>query len=260
MRSQTRRWWERKLICVPATLLVVSAAHVHGQNVDTVRVGGRALHTEWIQPTTDTLALFIRKGAVDRPVATLIGSVTRAVVDGQAAWLLVQAYHTPSGDNVDSSVVLAATLAPVRYSSIAANSNERFTFADTLITGTVTPRDSAQREIRLQLREPVFNAVVDNAMIVAALPLAEGYAATYRSYNPPRGFGTTMLRVSGAERLQTARGVVDAWIVSLDAGGAPTTLWVDTRTHRVIRLRAALAGGAEFWKLPAADQVYVVPK
>jgi len=213
------------------------------------------LRTERIESRVDTLALFVRRGSQDIPVATLVRTIASTRTRGQPAWLFVQDYRTERGGNVDSSMVVASTLAPVWYASHA-HAVEHFDFDGAAVHGTVAVGDSATRAVDTSSDEPAFNGVTGE-LVLSALPLAADFSAINRAYNPPRGFASARVRVTGAEALETASGVVDAWIVDFWAEGAPTTIWVGKRDHRTLRLRSQLTDGSVFWKTSAADKAMI---
>jgi hypothetical protein len=74
-------------------------------------------------------------------------------------------------------------------------------------------------------------------------------------YNPPwpPAPDPVLIRVVGSEPVSTADGVVAAWVVSYDGGGAPTTIWIAREDLRFLRLRSQLRAGATFWKIPVRD-------
>jgi len=82
-----------------------------------------------------------------------------------------------------------------------------------------------------------------------------GFETKIAIYNPPwpPPRGPAAVCVVGSEMIETRNGEIEAWMVSYDAGGAPTTLWISARDRRFLRLRSELRGGAVFWQVPVAD-------
>jgi hypothetical protein len=76
-------------------------------------------------------------------------------------------------------------------------------------------------------------------LVVAALPLHAGFSTELPFFIYERG-GRVSMPVAVRDRATVAfaqLGERDVWIVSVGVPGAPATVWVDTRTHSVLRVR-----------------------
>lgn len=192
-------------------------------------------------------------GQPDRRVATLMRSRAPSVENGTPVCVAVQRYLQNGSTDVDSSVVDAATLAPVRYAARVGTESECFWFRGDSAIGTVVDSDSAPSAFAEQSPHPFFLAVAD-LEVLAALPLAHGYEARFASYNPGRGFHDVHIRVEALDTVATLGVSVAAWRVSYDAGAAPTVLWLGETDHELIRSRSTLRTGATFWRRHEGDQ------
>lgn len=228
---------------------------VETQDDGLVVPGSPAVDARIISPDVETLqVLVIGPDGVERPMSILQRSIEPTEEGGLPTWTIVQAYESDSGSGVDTSVVRRADLAPLRYTFRGDGQVQRFEFHGARVTGTIQPSDTTAQEVAYELAEVPFNAVVD-IDVVRALPLGLGFKAEIIGYNPPwpPRSGPTEVRVTGSQRLPTAEGEIDAWIVAYDAGAAPTTIWIAKKDRRFLRLRSELPDGSVFWKLPVSD-------
>lgn len=236
------------IITLATSLLVASI-----QNPTLVTPGDPALKPVCDSHSATALELVVvAPSGSERVVARLQRSKSRSTELGQPVCIIVQRYLRDSSTDVDSSIVNAATLAPVRYSARVNSSVERFWFRGDSAGGAVVEGDSARRVYAERSPDPFFLAVADLS-VLAALPLAPGYEARFASYNPGRGFHDVQIRVEGLDTLVTLGTPTPAWRVSYDAGAAPTVLWLDAADHELIRSRSTLRNGAIFWRRRMGD-------
>jgi hypothetical protein len=86
--------------------------------------------------------------------------------------------------------------------------------------------------------------------VLAALPLAEGYVATFRNFDVQKQkVGVKQLKVLGTEEVQVAAGKFKAWkaeITSAEGEPGQVTLWIATDGRKVVKTSATLPqmGGA----------------
>ncbi len=238
----------RTIVC----LGILLPAPLHAQDSVRVAAGSSLVDGSTLLAGVDTFQLLVRQpDGGERSISRLIRSVERT---GTGHWRIVQRYTSDGGENVDTSVVRAGDLAPVSYVAVLQDAEQRFQFDGTVVQGTVSPKDSASRDVHFTFDVPVFNSVVDEE-VIRALPLTPGLVAIIEGYNPPwpPAPRPTVIRVTGTTTVQTAAGLVDAWEISYAGGGAPTTLWLSRRDGRLLRLRSVLRQGAVFWKIPVRD-------
>lgn len=105
-------------------------------------------------------------------------------------------------------------------------------------TGTIT--DGGKTEtVDADLGGVAFADGAGNQDVLAALPLAKGYTVEFRNFNvSSRKVNLFQLRVMDTETVSVPAGTFDTWkvlISSLDGGSNMTALWVDKRTHRVVK-------------------------
>lgn len=154
---------------------------------------------------------------------------------------VVQRFPGGGGEIVDTAVAELATLRAVAHRSHQPTRTMRFTFEHDDAQGTVTairPAGDSVSDIRQSLGGPIFDSnVID--LVVAALPLHAGFSTELPFFIYERG-GRVSMPVAVRDRATVAfarLGERDVWIVSVGVPGAPATVWVDTRTHSVLRVR-----------------------
>lgn len=159
-----------------------------------------------------------------------------------------QRFPGGGGEIVDTAALELPTLAAVAHRSHQPARIMRFTFQGGDALGTVTARRPSGDSITAvdqPLGGPIFDSnVID--LVVASLPLGPGYATELPFFIYERG-GRVAVPVAVRERATVtfARlGPREAWIVSVAVPGAPATVWVDTQTHAVLRVRYDIAARA----------------
>ena len=182
-----------------------------------------------------------------RDSTTSTRTVTMRVVAGQDRKRLLEVEQRfPSGGGiiVDTALAELSTARAVGHRSHQPTRTMRFDFTANEATGTVsvTPasRDSTPRvdNVRQELGGPIFDSNIIE-MVVAGLPLAPQFTTELPFFIYERG-GRVPMRVAVQERASVqfpTLGARDAWVVSVDVPGAPATVWVDTKTRDVLRVR-----------------------
>jgi hypothetical protein len=89
---------------------------------------------------------------------------------------------------------------------------------------------------------PIFDSNVLE-MVIAALPLAPQFTAELPFFIYERG-GRVPMAVAVRERTRVTFPVLgerEVWVVTVGVPGAPATIWVDTETRAVLRVRYDIA-------------------
>jgi hypothetical protein len=107
---------------------------------------------------------------------------------------------------------------------------------------------NGEKPIETELGGPVFADGAGGAVSVACLPLAEGYAATYRNYDLTKmKMALWQLKVAGSETVTVPAGRFDTFKVesaSADGGSDKTTFWIAKDSRQVVKSIASGPGGA----------------
>jgi hypothetical protein len=178
-------------------------------------------------------------------------TVVSRVVDGPDHTALLeveQRFPAGGGEIVDTAVAELQTLRAVAHRSHQPTRTMRFDFVGSNAEGTVTEvaagGDSAKppQTVHQPLGGPIFDSnIID--LVVASLPLERGFSAELPFFIYERG-GRVPMAVAVREHSVVAfprLGERDAWIVTVGVPGAPATVWVDAKTHAVLRVRYDIA-------------------
>jgi hypothetical protein len=181
-------------------------------------------------------------------------TVVSRVVDASDRTQLLeveQRFPAGNGEIVDTAVAELRTLRAVAHRSHQPTRTMRFDFtgsdADVKFTEAATGGDTlpATKAVHQPLGGPIFDSnVID--LVVASLPLAPNFSTELPFFIYERG-GRVPMRVAVRERTNVdfpKLGNRDAWIVTVGVPGAPATVWVDAKTHAVLRVRYDIAARA----------------
>lgn len=223
------------------------------QGVGLIAPADPSLRARCAPAAVDTFELtIVTPGQPDRAVATV--HRTRALSQENGIPVCVVTNHSErlGSSDLDSSIVDASTLAPVRYAAQVGVERQWFRFTADSAIGMVQRGDSAPQRVAQSAPRPFFLAVPD-LEVVRALPLMVGYEVQFTAYNPPRGFHVTRIRVEALDTIRISGRREAAWRLTYDAGAAPTVMWLGRANHELLRSRSTLQNGAVFWRRRADD-------
>ncbi|HEX6534800.1 MAG TPA: hypothetical protein VF041_09380 [Gemmatimonadaceae bacterium] len=163
-----------------------------------------------------------------RTLATMTGPVVQRVI--------VYDYGA-KGHVVDTTLALAATLAPLSERTYKTSGIIRLDFAGRTVTGAMGAT-AAPEPIRDTLPAPAFNST-DLDLIVRSIALRDGLHARLPLYDPEfGGFRYASVDVHSAEPDHAGAGEGGAWVVLVrDPGGGEATYRVDGSTRAMLELR-----------------------
>jgi hypothetical protein len=187
--------------------------------------------------------------------------------DGRETLVRAQHIHPRQGpEGVLVNEVDRETLVPIRTTA-ASDGGVPFVdlcFEGRRVTGRrpVTPAnggpaDQVPVEMTIELPEPVFDWRLWG-LLVAAMPLEEGYRARFLAYASEFPIGSPLVligvEVVGEESVETSSGPVPCHVVDVEAG-VPWTLWIrkEARGAPVVQIRIRQADGNVLWWRPLRD-------
>jgi hypothetical protein len=238
-----------RVIAVLSLFGMLTSAHATAQVSDVViRPGSEIIKAAKIRERQDTFTIVnYRDGKVFRE-SRLVRTVARVRDGARSLIRQAQVYNTFNGITVDTSWIDAATLEPVRYYADILTEKQEFRYQGSSFEGTVTPKDSAARTVSEAKAEPFFD-MVSLDLLYAALPLEPGFSAALTGYNPPRMFINVKVSPVGADRIPRKDGaLVDVLKIRYELMGRPLDVWLDAKTHELVRMGSAQGGNA-FWKV-----------
>ena len=227
------------------SLIVIAPSPSRAQSSATSVVPGIVVHVE--KPTAIDTVVYRRSiTRAGRDTAAGTRTVVSWIANGaQGGQLLAieQRFPAGTGEIVDTAIADLETLRAVAHRSHQPTKTMRFDFVGSDANGSVTEsastKDStATKSIHQSLGGSIFDSnVID--LVVASLPLAPGFSAELPFFIYERG-GRVPMNVAVRDRSTVdspTLGKRDAWIVTVSVPGAPATVWVDARTHAVLRVR-----------------------
>lgn len=205
------------------------------------------------------------RSAIDAMGQELDIQVTRtvepAMVGDRALWRVIDQVESPMGIGVDTFELDRVSLRPVRRGA-GGTGTVALQFADTAVTGEIRMR--GQRiPIEVRLAAPVFGNESALTLVIAGLPLAEGYATTLRVFDLQSQQARPMhLAVTGIETTRSAAGAFETFVIELtpldgNEGGAATMSVMRDAPHTLVRsvtqLGPAMGGGTATTELVAVS-------
>lgn len=226
------------LLLVPLSAAAPAAAQ------EAVPVGSDRVRGEALREGTDTLFLFTVREEGAAPAALMTLRTVR-VADGDGdRWVRTERTFARGGRPIaaDSFEVDARTLAPLSAVSETPEARTELRYEPGHARGTVRSREGV-RPLYVALDEPAFHGASTD-MLLAALPLREGFAARLPVLDPTAEEAHAVTaRVEGRERVRTVSGgEVDAWRVAVEEGERETTYWIADEPRTLVAYRAVADG------------------
>lgn len=151
----------------------------------------------------------------------------------------VLSFISPRGSVIDSTVCHGESLAPVSERSHQPTKTMSLDFAGAHVTGVVAPKDSAAHAVDMDTTVPVFNST-DADLVVASLPLAEGYHAILPFYTYELGgLERDTVTVLRSEKFRGPDGERKAWVAQLADPFLHITYWIDADTREILQAEFA---------------------
>jgi dipeptidyl aminopeptidase/acylaminoacyl peptidase len=169
--------------------------------------------------------------------------VSRTVADDGAAWVVTESAKMPAGEVTDKTVIDKKTFVlqrrEIRQGPVAID----LAFADGKATGKLS-MGGQEKPLMVDLGGELFADGSAAYVSLAALPLANGYTATFRNFDVQRARVTVKrARVTGVEQVTVPGGTFTAWKVEIaSAEGDPgeQTVWIDQASRKVVKTFATL--------------------
>lgn len=180
---------------------------------------------------------------------TFTMSVTRTIEEKDGAWVITETAKTPMGDAVDTTTLDRTTLVVRKRSIRQGPMALDLAFESGKATGTMA-MGPTPKPVSVDLGGDLFADGAGAHEAIASLPLAEGYATSFRTLDVQKQkLALKQLKVLGRESVTVAAGTFDAWKVEItSAEGEPgqTTVWVAADSRQVVKVSATLPqmGGA----------------
>ena len=164
--------------------------------------------------------------------------VTRTTKAVNNTWVLSN--KTTNGGHVqtDEITVDKKTLRMRKRVYQAGDAVADLQFSGHNVTGVIRDAHNSQ-PIDADVGTPIFADGGGAEDILAALPLVKGYTAEFHNFNiGSQQVKSLQLRVVDSETVTVPAGTFDTWkvlVTSLDGGTDTYGLWVEKRTHKVVK-------------------------
>ena len=175
--------------------------------------------------------------------------VTTAIQDGAGGWRATDQMETPQGTVSDMGSLEKGSLILLKRNIKQGPVAIDLDFAGNKAAGKMN-MNGEEKPIAADLSGPLFADGAAADQVIACLPLAQGYSTTFRNFDvQTQKVKLMQLSVAGKEQVTVPAGTFHTLRVevsSADGSADQRTVWIDSDTHKVVKVRAVLAsmGGA----------------
>ncbi len=171
-------------------------------------------------------------------------STTEISMDGDD-YLITETTRTPMGDATDRMRVSSATLAPLTREMMQGPVQISVEYREDIIEGMLNT-GSNEIPVSIPLSGPLFAEGPGQPLILATLPLSEGYTTVFRNADLS-GMTEKLFRIN--VKGETLEGGENTWrtdIVAADGSPGSLTIWIEQDTFSVLQYEqsAPQLGGA----------------
>lgn len=170
-------------------------------------------------------------------------TTTTDIKEQNGAWLISELAKTPQGEISDTTVVekgsLVVTKRSIKQGPVAIDVD----FKNSKATGSMNINGQA-RPISADLGGVLFADGAGAYSVMGALPLADGYSATFRNFDLQKQKASLkQLKVAGSEKVTVPAGNFDAFkieITSAEGDPGKTTVWIEKKSRNVVKISAVV--------------------
>jgi len=184
---------------------------------------------------TSSYKVKIEMGGQSMEMAT-----TTEITADSDTWLITDTAKTPMGEAVDKTVIDRATLVLRKRTITQGPVVIDLDVADDKATGQMKMGEQA-RPISADLGGALFADGAGAFQVLATLPLAEGYATSYRNFDvQTQKVKVQQFKVVGSEQVTVPAGTFDAFKAEIDSpdDGAKGTVWFSKPDRKVVKIEA----------------------
>ena len=174
---------------------------------------------------------------------------TTAIKEENGAWTATDTLETPMGQAVDAATLEKGSLTVRKRSMKQGPVAVDLEFMGGKVTGKMS-MNGQDRPIAADLGGPLFADGAGGMQAIGCLPLAEGYATTFRNFDlQKQKLKLMQVKVTGSEAVTVPAGKFDAFKVemtSADGGNDQATLWFAKDSRKLLKVSAVMPamGGA----------------
>ncbi len=197
-----------------------------------------------LQPGVYKYKVTIQMGAQSIPL-----TMANEIKAEGGAWTVTNRMNSPMGEATDVFVLDKDTLMVRKRSIHQGPIAIELAFQDNKATGSMK-MSGGDKPIAVDMSGPVFPEVSAAPAVLACLPLAEGYATAFRTFDVQKQKEKVMqLQVAGSEKVTVPAGSFDAFkveVVAGDGGAEKITVWIAKESRKPVKFSAVMPemGGA----------------
>ncbi|HEY6046785.1 MAG TPA: alpha/beta fold hydrolase [Pyrinomonadaceae bacterium] len=203
------------------------------------------------KPTRDLKAGVANyKATVELGAQSIPLTVTTETKEDGNNWIVTETADTPQGKLIDITTIEKGTLIVKHRTVIQGPVTIEIDFKDNQATGTMSMNGQA-KPIAVDVGGIIFADGAGAYDVIARLPLAEGYATTFRNFDVQKQkTELKQLKFVGTESVTVPAGTFNAYKVELtsaDDESDKQIVWIDKDSSRVLKISAILPslGGAK---------------
>ncbi len=170
-------------------------------------------------------------------------NVTTEVKEEGGAWMVTESAKMPMGDMSDTTWIEKGSLTLTKRSVRQGPVTIDVEFKNNKASGSMN-NGGQSKPIAAETGGALFADGAGTYDVLASLPLAEGYAATFRNFDlQKQKTALKQMKVAGAEKVTVPAGSFDAFKIEVtSAEGEPgkTTVWVAKDSRKVVKIAAVL--------------------
>jgi dipeptidyl aminopeptidase/acylaminoacyl peptidase len=171
--------------------------------------------------------------------------MSTVIKEENGGWTATDTVETPMGAMTDSTSLDKSTLIVRKRDINQGPAVIHLDFNDNKAAGSVR-MNGKETPVSVELGGAIFADGPGALQVIATLPLAEGYSATYRNFDVQKQKLKLMqLKVTGSEKVTVAAGSFETYQVDLesaDGGPEKATVWIAKDTRKPVKLSTVLPG------------------
>ena len=170
-------------------------------------------------------------------------TVKNETKEENGAWVATETVVTPQGEITDTSTIEKGTLLLKHRVYKQGSVQIDVDYKDNKATGSMS-MNGQSKPFEVDLGGAIFGDGAGDLDVIAALPLAEGYATSFRNLDlQKQKLELRNLKVVGVENVTVPAGTFDAYkleITSADNEADKRTVWIAKDSRKVVKLSAVL--------------------
>jgi dienelactone hydrolase len=197
------------------------------------------------QPTARTLAYQATLEAGGKSMAVTSSMSAR---EENGAWVVTETAKTPGGELIDTVTLEPGTLIVTKRSIAQGPVKIELAFKDNKATGSMA-MGGQSKPIDVETGGPLFADGASGQVVLGTLPLAPGYAVTFRVFDVNRMKASLkQAKVVAVEEVTVPAGTFKAFkvhITSAEGEGGESTVWFAADTRQLVKNMTTQATGVK---------------